>query len=227
MALLGQQRFLVVQLGYSTSWVGQRITLVAPNQSALLGQQRVQVGQLDILLPGMNSGAFLVAPRQYAGSVTTLLGQQRIPVGKQCPHHRFALADTVLLLLSQKLSLQKSVLPPYTSHFESPGEGRQATPNCQIFKTGKGTVRIKTFLAKESQPCQLEPQWKERALTAHILPNQNEAALSLTKERVSTLIGKKGDFKKFIVPNPSKGKGRRRVKSIWSTSCLTRFFWSK
>ncbi|GBM60972.1 hypothetical protein AVEN_146584-1 [Araneus ventricosus] len=55
----GQQRILVVQLGYSASWVGQRITLVAPRQSALLGQQRVQVGQLDILLPGINSGVSL------------------------------------------------------------------------------------------------------------------------------------------------------------------------
>ncbi|GBN86628.1 hypothetical protein AVEN_171816-1 [Araneus ventricosus] len=124
-----------------------------------------------------------------------------------------------------RISLSKiSVLLPYTSHFESHGKDRQATPNRQIFKTRKGTVRIKTFLAKESQ---LEPEWIERAETAHILPNQNEAALSLTKERVSTLIGKKGDFKKFSVPNLSKGKGRRRVKSIWSTSCLTRFRWSK
>ncbi|GBL81365.1 hypothetical protein AVEN_143668-1 [Araneus ventricosus] len=132
------------------------------------------------------------------------------------------------LPLSQPGSLsQKSLLPPCASHFESPGEGRQATPNRQIFKTGKGTVRTKTFPAKESQPSQLEPQWIERAKTAHILPNQNEAALSLTKERVSTLIGRKGDFKKFTVPSCQSGQEERHVKSIWSTSCLTCFRWSK
>ncbi|GBM03972.1 hypothetical protein AVEN_99175-1 [Araneus ventricosus] len=113
--------------------------------------------------------------------------------------------------LSKSLS-KKSVLPPCTSHFESPGEDRQATPNRQIFKTGKGTVRIKTFLAKESQPRQVESQWIERAKTAHILPNQNEAALTLTKERVSTLIGKKGVFKKFSVPNLSKRTGREECQ---------------
>ncbi|GBM83527.1 hypothetical protein AVEN_5164-1 [Araneus ventricosus] len=88
-------------------------------------------------------------------------------------------------------------------------------------------VRIKTFLAKESQTRQLESQWIERAKTAHILPNQNEAALSLTKERVSTLIGKKGDLKKFTVPSCQSGQEERRVKSIWSTSCWIRFLWSK
>ncbi|GBM58963.1 hypothetical protein AVEN_230079-1 [Araneus ventricosus] len=110
---------------------------------------------------------------------------------------------------SQNLSLKKISFPPCTSHFESPGEDRQATPNRQIFKTGKGTVRIKTFLAKESQPRQLKPEWIERAETAHILPNQNEAALSLSNGGVFALIGKKGDFKKFSVPNLSKREGKK------------------
>ncbi|GBO35771.1 hypothetical protein AVEN_112806-1 [Araneus ventricosus] len=122
-----------------------------------------------------------------------------------------------------KKSVKKSVLPPCTSHFESPGEDRQATPNRQIFKTGKGTVRIKTFLAKESQPRQVESQWIERAKTAHILPNQNEAALTLTKERVSTLIGRKEILRNLVFLTCQSGQEERRVNSIWSTSCLTRF----
>ncbi|GBN08018.1 hypothetical protein AVEN_85744-1 [Araneus ventricosus] len=125
------------------------------------------------------------------------------------------------------LSHPESLSQKKSRHFELPGEDRQATPNRQIFKTSKGKVRIKTFLAKESQHRQLEPQWIEQAEAAHILPNQNEAALSLTKERVSTLIGKKGDFKKFSVPSCQSGQEERRAKSIWSTSCWIRFLWSK
>ncbi|GBM41903.1 hypothetical protein AVEN_253080-1 [Araneus ventricosus] len=63
---------------------------------------------------------------------------------------------------------------------------------------GKGTVRIKTLLAKERQPRQVESEWIEHAVECHILPNQNEASLSLTKERVSNLIGKKGDLRNLV-----------------------------
>ncbi|GBL96252.1 hypothetical protein AVEN_118785-1 [Araneus ventricosus] len=75
----------------------------------------------------------------------------------------------LLLLLFQPETLSPksvkiSVLPSCTSHFESPGEDRQATPNRQIFKRGKGTVRIQTFLAKESQPRQVESEWIEHAV---------------------------------------------------------------
>ncbi|GBM83526.1 hypothetical protein AVEN_5163-1 [Araneus ventricosus] len=135
MAHLEQQRILVVQLGYSALWVGQRLTFVAPRQTALLGQQRVLVGQLGIHMPGINSEALLMAPRQSAGSVTALLGQPRIPVGQldiylpginskvslslltlsirlsvhgqQCPHHRFALAVTLLHLLRSVRHLRR------------------------------------------------------------------------------------------------------------------------
>ncbi|GBM06290.1 hypothetical protein AVEN_83228-1 [Araneus ventricosus] len=104
------------------------------------------------------------------------------------------------------VSLKIPVSPPCTSHFESPGEDRPATPNRQIFKTGKGTVSIKIFLAKESHPRQLESEWVEQAETAQILPNQNEASLSLTKERVSNLIGKKGDLRDLVFPTCHSGQ---------------------
>ncbi|GBM23913.1 hypothetical protein AVEN_52119-1 [Araneus ventricosus] len=154
----GQQRILVVQLGYSASWVGQRITLVAPRQTALLGQQ--------------SSGG---------------------PTGYTYAGHQLE------AFLMQNLSLKNESLFPYHAPaILNHPEDCQATPNPN-FKTGKGTVRIKTFLAKESK-LQLEPQWIERAIKAHILPNQNEAALSLTKERVSTLIGKKGILRNLLFP---------------------------
>ncbi|GBN69085.1 hypothetical protein AVEN_221790-1 [Araneus ventricosus] len=48
------------------------------------------------------------------------------------------------------LSQPESPRSSKTAIFESPGENRQATPNRQIFKTGKGTVRIKFFLPRKA-----------------------------------------------------------------------------
>ncbi|GBL94067.1 hypothetical protein AVEN_185031-1 [Araneus ventricosus] len=130
------------------------------------------------------------------------------------------------LPLSQPESLsqnffQNPLLPSCISHFEAPGEDRQATPNRQIFRTGKGTVIIKTFLAKESQPRQVESERVEHAVDSHILPNQNEAALIADQRAGFKFNWEERGFKKFSVPTCHNGQEEGVVQVIWRGFCWT------
>ncbi|GBM16580.1 hypothetical protein AVEN_223510-1 [Araneus ventricosus] len=121
--------------------------------------------------------------------------------------------------LSLQISVKISVFPSCISHFESPGEDRQATPNRQIFKTGKGTVRIKTFLAKESQPRQVESEWVEHAVDCPHF-TQSERGILIADQRASFNFnwGKRGNLRNLVFPTCHTGQEERRVNSIWPTA---------
>ncbi|GBN16988.1 hypothetical protein AVEN_72874-1 [Araneus ventricosus] len=160
--------------------------LVAPRQSALLGQPRVQV--------------CASSPQQISMTISSFLLIVTLTFAFQ--------PETFLQKISSSLSFSKSpkkvlLSSPCISHFESPGEDRQTA---KFFKRAKAQLEFNfSSQGKPTSPSGISVVKASKDYPT-FYPIRTRLPLSLTKERVSSLIGKKGFLENLVFATCHNGQ---------------------